>query len=230
MKFIKIINIGFLTLLCHNNYCQSFTFHGGIKPNNLLGSHFSLKADIIKNKKSLFSANYSFVKYVDSYAKPNITQPNFHIENKRDKTLLDFPQLNRGFPVQKNDRDFRPSSLNHRFSLYYGYELLSNKSLLICGSLGPHVSFSRTIQYYIAYDFANVIINEGDVVKVVPYHDYQIYRFWDIGIGARIDISYKVFENVDLGISGQIYNDMIGGAIDLIIGGGLTYHFTNSLN
>lgn len=230
MKFIKFILIIFIILLYHKNYCQSFTFHGGIKPNNLKGSHFSVKSEIVKKKKSMFTINYSLVKYVDSYAKPNIIQPNFHIENLKDKTFIEFSKLKRGFPLQKKDRDFRPSSLNHRFSFFYGYELFTTKSFLFQGYLGPHVSFNRTIQYYIAYDFANVIVNEGDVVKVLPYHDYQIYRFWDIGLGARIDVGYKVFENVHLGLSGQLYNDMIGGAIDLTIGGGLTYYFTNSAN
>lgn len=226
MKFNFFIQIGFILFIYQGVYCQSFTFHGGIKPNNLLGSHFSVKADLIKKKKSSFSISYSLVKYVDSYAKPNINQPNFHIENKRDITFIPFSELKRGLPLQYNDRDFRPSSLNHRFSFLYGYKILSSNSLFINVYLGPHISFDRTIMYYIAYDFANVIVNEGDTVKVLPYHDYQIYRFWDIGFGARLDVSYKVFQNVDLGISGQIYNDMIGGTIDLIIGGGLTYHFT----
>lgn len=226
MKFRIFLEIGFIILLYQNAFSQSFTFHGGIKPNNLLGSHLSVKADLINKNKSKFSVNYSLVKYVDSYAKPNINQPNFHIENKRDITFISFPELNRGFVLQNKERDLRPFSLNHRFNFFYGYELLSTKSFLIHGYFGPHVSLSRTIQYYIAYDFANVIVNEGESSRILPYHDYQIYRFWDIGLGLRIDVSYKIFENVDLGLSSQIYNDMIGGAIDLIIGGGLTYHFT----
>lgn len=227
MNFNTIFKIVLILLLNHNSYCQSFTFHGGFRPNNLQGSHLSVKANLLKKNKSIFSVNYSLVKYVDSYAKPNIVQPNFHIENKRDVTFVSLPELKRGLPIQKNNRDFRPSSLNHRFGLFYGYEVYDNKSFSVCGYLGPHASFSRTIQYYIAYDFANVIVNEGEEIKVLPYHDYQIYRFWDIGLGARIDLSYKAFENVHLGLSSQLYSDVIGGAIDLIVGGGLTYQFTN---
>lgn len=227
MKLKAFFIIGIIILAFTDIFSQSFTFHGGIKPNNLKGSHFSVKANLLQKNKSSFSFNYSLVKYTDSYAKPNIIQPNFHIENKRDITFINFPELNRGIAVQNNDRDFRPSSLNHRISLFYGYEIPATKSLILNGYLGPHASLCRMIQYYISYDFANVIINEGDSVKVLPYHDYQIYRYWDLGIGARMDVSYKVFQNVDLGISSQIYFDMIGEAIDLILGGGLTYHFTN---
>jgi hypothetical protein len=225
MKYNIIIQIILFFLVANYSIGQCFTFHGGFKPNNLKGSHLSVKSDIFKRKSFIYSVNYSLVKYTDSYAIPNNKQPNFHIENKRDKTIFDFPELQRGFPIQINERDFRPSSLNHRFSLFIGYEFLKNKSFLLEFYLGPHFGISRTIQYYIAYDFAEVVVNEGDDIKILPYHDYQIYRFWDLGLGARIDIGYKLFKNVKIGMSGQIFNDMIGEAIDLVIGGGISYSF-----
>ena len=204
---------------------QTFTFHSGIRPNNLKGGHFSMKADILKKKRWIYTINYSLVKYIDSYAQPNIKQPNFHIENKRDHTFINFPELDRGKVIQISERDFRPSSLNHRFSLFLGFDLFISKKISSEIYIGPHFGLSRTIQYYIAYNVAEVIVNEGDNIQVLPYHDYQVYRFWDLGLGARTDFGYKIFRNVELGLSGQIYNDVIGGSLDLIIGGGITYNF-----
>ena len=225
MKYQIIIICCYFLSPSHSLISQSFTFHGGIKPNNLLGTHLSVKGDLIKKQKWIYSINYSFVKYKDMFSIPRNLQPNFHIENERDQTFIYFPELRRGNIIQMNERDFRPRDLIHRFSLFAGYELFNAKDFTAKAFLGPHYSSRRTIMYYNAYNFAEVIVNKGDEIKVIPYHDFQIFRTWDIGLGGRIDAEYKVFKNVFLGISGQMYFDVIGEGIDLIVGGGLSYHF-----
>jgi len=225
MKLYSFLLAGLFLLLFQLGYCQSFTFQGGIKPNNLLGTHFSVKADVLKKGKWIYSLNYSLVKYKDSFAKPGNKQPNFHIENERDQTFIPFPGLDRGFPIQKEDRDFRPRDLFHRFSVFLGRELYDDNNFSVKVFLGPNLSLDRNILYYIAYDFTEVTINEGDEVQIIPYHDLQIYRDWDIGIGGRVDLEYKVFKNVYIGVGSQMYFDLIGEKIDLIVGGGLTFNF-----
>jgi hypothetical protein len=206
-------------------WCQSFTFHGGIKPNNLLGTHFSAKADVIEKHKWLYSINYSFVKYKDMFSHPRNLQPNFHIENKRDQTIFPFQQLRRGTIIQVNERDFRPRDLIHRFSLFMGYKFIDSPDFTVKVFCGPHYSTARNILYYIAYNDAEVIVNQGDVTRTIPYHDFQVFRTWDIGIGGRMDAEYKVFKNVHIGLSGQMFFDAMGESIDLILGGGISYHF-----
>lgn len=228
MKIFILIIAVFTLVSTHSLPAQSFTFHGGVSPNNLKGTHLSFKADVLQKKKWLYTVNYSLVKYVDSYAHPNISQPGFHIENKRDRTFIDLPELDRGMSIQYNERDFRPSFLNHRFSLFLGYEVISNSNFSVKGYLGPHFSVQREILYYISYNFTPVEVNEGDETIILPYHDFQIYRYWDIGPGARVDADYWVFQNVSLGLSSQMYFDLLGEGIDLIVGGGITYKFNSS--
>ena len=220
-----ILSVLMILALFQNSHSQSFTFHGGVRPNNLLGSHFSVKVDLIKRDRSFLALNMSLVKYMDSFANPDIMQPNFHIENTRDVTFMDLPKLNRGYAIQKNEIDFRPRDLIHRFSIFYGYDFLPSTTFVARVYMGPHLSLSRSILYWTAKGFTPVIVNEGDSPMILPFHDFQIYRSWDIGLGSRVDIGYKILGNVDVGLSSQIFFDMIQEGIDLIIGGGITYHF-----
>lgn len=228
MKINKFIGVAVALIVTFSANAQAVTFHGGVRPNNLKGTHWSLKVDVIQKRKWLYTANYSLVKYTSSYARNNVSQPGFHIENKRDRTFIDLPKLDRGTSIQYNELDFRPSFLNHRFSLFLGYEVISNSNFSLKGYLGPHFSVQREILYFISYNFAEVKVNEGDETIILPYHDFQIYRYWDIGPGARVDADYLVFQNVSLGVSSQMYFDLLGEGIDLIVGGGVTYKFNSS--
>lgn len=211
-----------ISIINSQSHGQSFTFHGGVRPNNLEGTNFSVRADILAKNRWIYGVNLSLVKYVDSYALSNLPQPNFHIENERDQTIIEFPQLERGFSRQKNERDFRPSSLNHRLSLFVGYRCPISQLLSLSVFAGPHFSVSRTIQHHLSYKFAEVIINPGEEIQILPYHDYQVFRNWDVGPGVRLDLDYSIFQNLKLGVSSQLMGDVVGGAIDLFVGAGVT--------
>lgn len=224
---VYLFFVNFLFLINFNINCQTISISVGNRPNNLRGSHFSSKIDIYQRDKWLFGINYSFIRYTDSYAKPNQINPLLHRENKRDETLINFPELNRGYSIQSMERDFRPRDLIHRISLLSGFEIINNKNFKINTYAGPHYSFIREIYYYIAYDFAPITINEGDEPILIQYHDFQIYRSWDIGIGVRNEVDYKLFNNLYVGMNGQLYLNILTESLDLIVGGGITYNFNN---
>lgn len=222
MKYIYTVLICLSTTFFQQSFAQTFTFHGGVRPNNLYGSHLSVNAEIIKHKKFTYTLNYAFVKYtIHHFNNPNL-QPRFHIVNAGDKTIYDFPQLDRGYPIQKDISDFRPRDMNHRFSIFVGYSFIDSKYFTVNLQAGPHFSIQRTILDHVTWDHAETIINEGNDIVILPYLDFQIYRHWDIGIGSRLDIKYNILDNLAIGTSSQIYFDMIGEGIDLIVGAGIS--------
>lgn len=206
---------------------QSFTISGGYRPTNLLGTHFSFKSEIVNYRKITYGIGYSMVKYKDMFRGPRDGRPRLHIEDKGDKTIFDFPELDRGTALQTNDRDFRPKTINHRFSLYAGLNLVDNKNYRIAASVAPHLLIARQTLWYLAYEFAEFTFNEGDEVKIVQYNDYQTYRDWDIGGSVRVDCEYKVLDNIALGVSGQIFSDFALGGIGVIYGVSITLDFNN---
>ena len=227
MKYIYTVLICLSTTIFQQSFAQTFTFHGGIRPNNLVGRHLSVNAEIIKHKKFTYAINYAFVKYIDDFTSFEVKQPRYHIENVGDRTFIDFPQLNRGYPIQKNITDFRPRDIIHTFSIFVGYSFIDSKYFAVNLQAGPHFSMRRNILYNVAWDHAETIINEGDEITIIPFHDYQIYRYWDIGMGSRLDLKYKIMKNLAIGTSGQIYFDLIGESIDLIVGAGISLNFNN---
>ncbi len=224
MKHLISIFI-FSVFIQFNIFSQVISFNGGFKPNNLKGSHFGAKIDVFQKKKWSIGINYNLVKYTDIFAQPNITQPNLHIENTKDKTFIKFKELKRGVPIQFNDRDFRPRSLYHRFSLFVGYNIVNNNNFRVAIYGGPHFSILRDILYYNLKNPTPITINQGDTPIDLPYHDFQIFNEWDIGPGVRLDLEYKVFQNISFGVNSLMFMDVIGEGIDLMVGGVLSYNF-----
>lgn len=210
-------------------FSQIISFNGGFKPNNLKGTHFGAKADIFQKGKWLFGINYNMVNYKDIFSRLNIIQPNLHIENKRDETFIDLPDLKRGIPLQFNEVDYRPRDLSHRFSIFVGCQIVENRNFRIVLYGGPHLSLNRSVLYSIIKIHAPIVVNEGDELIYLPYHDFQVYRFWDIGIGSRIDVEYKILQNISIGINSQMFFDAIGEGIDLMVGGVVTYNFNKEI-
>ena len=224
-QFLTIIAIIFCVQI--NIFSQVISFNGGFSPNNLKGSHFGAKIDIFQKKKWTIGINYNLVKYTDIFSLPDINQPNLHIENTRDETFIDVPKLKRGTPIQFKERDFRPRDLFHRFSIFAGYYIMNNRDYRIAVYGGPHFSLNRSILYSIIKNSTQIIINEGDKPVELPYHDFQLFRNWDIGTGIRFDMEYKLFQNISFGINSQMFMDVIDEGIDFMIGGVLTYNFNN---
>jgi len=227
---MKLIYFQFIYLYCSIFYYahgQSFSFHGGYRPNNLIGTHFSVKADVYSTKKWTFATTYTLVKYQDWPANLD-SKVGFHIQNDNDQTIIPFPELKRGYAFQNQERDRRPRNLYHRFSLFAGYKFLNNKHFITNLYFGPHLSLNRTILSNVTSENAPVILNEGDDEKIFSYTDYQIYRSWDVGVGSRLEAEYKLFQNVSIGLSSQMFFDVLQEGIDLVVGGGITYHFTPS--
>lgn len=205
---------------------QSFSFHGGYGLGRHWGTNFSVKADIVKKPKWMYSVCYSLVKQVDNRAHPRAFV-GFHIVNQRDKTFKDFPELDRGVAIQSADRDPRPSILSNRFSLLTGYKSLDTKGFLCHIYFGPHFLMDRTILDNVFQEFTTIIENPGEQEKILPYQDWQIYRSWDIGLTSRLEIEYKLFQNVSVGMSSQIAFDILQEGISLVGGVGVTFHFSD---
>lgn len=150
--------------------------------------------------------------------------------NKRDKTLFNLPELRRGYIIQSGDRDFRPRDLWHRLSFFAGYKFIDSKNISTNLYLGPHLSLGRSILDNVSDEDAPMILFEGEELQMLPYNDFQILRSWDVGMGARLEAEYKLFQNVSIGFSSQMFFDFLQEGIDLIVGGGITYHFSSPKN
>lgn len=220
-SFIAVLLIIYFST---NSFCQSFTFHAGVDPTTLT-TNFTFKADVVKRGRWLVTGNYTFSKLVTSFDNPNITQPQFHIENKGDITFIDLKELKRGYPLQFKNIDNKPSELHHTFGLLFGYSFLQSRDFHAAIYAGPHLSLSRQILWYNAYDFAKVTVNEREAARTISYHDYQVFRKWDFGGGTRLDLEYYLFENLAIGVSGNYYIDINQGGYILLFGGGITYNF-----
>lgn len=219
----------FLFFINVDLHSQSFSFHGGYRPNNLKGTHFSAKVNVYKYKKWTFATSVTFVKYQTFLSGPDrVNGIGLHVEQKGDKTFINFPQLNRGYIIQSMETDFRPMDLNHRFSLFGGYTFVDNSNFLVNMYFGPHISLSRLILDNLTKDRVILIREENGQEEILPYNDYQIYRSWDAGIGTRVEAEYKVFQNVSIGLSSQMFFDVLQEGIDLVVGGGVSYHFNPS--
>lgn len=228
MKIFLFVLMSLLMFTISKDLCaQSFSFHGGFKPDFSPGSHFSIKCDIRQNGRWKLAVNYALVKFTYTYAKPNVGI-GLHLENKRDQTIIDFPELDRGYVIQKKEIDLRPREIYHHFSIFIGYNLLNSDDFISNIYLGPHFSLNRDIDYDLSSEIATITINDGDEPKNIYYNDYAIYRSWDLGIGSRIELEYKLFQNVSIGLSSQMFFDILEEGIDLILGGGMTYHFSPS--
>jgi hypothetical protein len=207
---------------------QSFSFQTGPSPNNLRGAFLCMKSDILQKGKWNYALSYSLVKYTDSEAWPNNVQPNFHIENLRDETILPFPELRRGRAIQINERDFRPRDLHHRFSFWLGYDFINNDDFIIKAYSGFHYGMFRYILWNVAASNTPVIFEEGQEIQLIPHHGYQIFQEWDIGLGVAIEIEYKLFENFSIGLNARFFNDFIVGGSDMLLGAGVSYYFNHS--
>ena len=214
-----------LLIITGNLYGQTFSFQAGVRPNNLKGSFLTAELEVVKLKRINFSVLYNFLKYTDSFANINPSQPTFHLENTRDRLFIEVPSLHRGIPIQFNEIDLKPRDLIHRIGLYAGYDVVNNRNFYLKVGCGLHYSQVRKILWYYSYEFATVEISQGDDPIVVPYNDYQVYNRWDIGGGILLRGEYKIFKNVSIGINSSIFFDVIAGGIDLVNGIGITYHF-----
>lgn len=208
-------------------YSQIIGINGGIMPNGLKGTHWGARIELPLKNKFNISLNYNLVKYTDFFS----VFGNFnllHKEYKNDQTLIPYKEFDRGNPIQSTDNDFRPRDLNHCFALLLGYQLINNKHLYSSVKIGPHISFYRT--YYHAYTVGSATIQFTENSDPVPlsYYDYEIFRSWDIGPTGRIDLEYKLFDNVSIGLMSIMYMDIIGEGIDLCAGLSLNFNFSNS--
>ncbi|MCO6460864.1 MAG: hypothetical protein J5I59_05635 [Saprospiraceae bacterium] len=215
-------------LLGSSNYLngQAFSMNGGIRPNNLLGSHIGFMVKMNVRKKVSLGLDYRLVKYVDNfYDNKNEPEPGFHKEYVKDKTFIDFPELDRGYVFGDDSEDWRIRDLYHSFSLYVGYDFFRNKHFLVSGYLGPHISFSRTTNYYHYVPAARVKITKESEELELPYFDYSVARIWDVGIGSRVDAEYFLFKNLSAGIHASFTMDVLIEGIDFVYGGVITFHF-----
>jgi len=206
---------------------QSFSFHGGYSPLYAIGTHYSAKADIVNGKKWVYAINYSLIKYT-SFDGSISERVGLHQVNENDKALIDFPEFNRGYPSQDQEQDRRPDNLVHRFSLFGGYKLLNNKDFIVKIYSGPHFTMDRTILSNLTADISQITLNEGDSPQPIRYNDFQVLRSWDVGIGGRAEAEYKLFQNVSIGVSSQMFFDLLQGFCALVFSGGITYHFSQS--
>jgi len=218
-----------LILIIHSTYMYSqlIGINGGIMPNGLKGTHFGSRIEFPLKDKFNISLNYNLVKYTDFFA----VFGNFnllHKEYKNDQTLIPYKEFDRGIPIQSTDQDFRPSDLNHSFAILFGYQLINNKHLSSSIKIGPHISFYRTYYHSFTVGSATIQFTENSEVIPLSYYDYEIFRSWDIGPTGRIDIEYKLFENVSIGLMSIMYMDIIGEGIDLCAGLSLNFNFSNS--
>lgn len=227
MKHIYLLLVVPLFFAISDVSGQSFSFHGGFSPLYTIGTHFSVKADIVNSNKWVYAINYSLLKYTSV----NISiskRVGLHQVNETDKTLIDFLEFNRGYPIQDQEVDKRPENLVHRLSLFGGYKLVDNKDFIVKIYGGPHFTMDRTILSNLTADISQITINEGDNPQPIRYTDFQVYRSWDVGFGGRAEAEYKLFQNVSIGVSSQMYYDLLLGFKALVFSGGVTYHFSQT--
>ena len=224
---MRFLTVFFFYFLINFTYSQSFSFHGGYGLGRHWGTHFSAKCDIINTQKITFALNYTMVKTLDNRAWSNDVV-SLHKINRNDKTLFEFSEFERGIGLQKNAKDPRPTNISHRFSFYTGYKLFRSNDFHLNVYLGPHFFIDRTILDNVTTQTPGIIVKNGDDRIELHYSDFQIYRSWDLGIGSRVEVEYNLFKNVSLGLSSQMFFDVLQEGIDLIVGGGISYHFNPS--
>lgn len=225
MRQIQLLVLFVFMLSSTLLHSQIISISGGIRPNNLRGSHFGAKIEYPVKKRWSLALNYQMVKYSDIFALPSFTGTGFHKEYKQDKTIIPFKELNRGIPIQFRKLDWRPAIFNHSFSFMLGYSIMDNRNFRISIYLGPHLSFDRDYYHSFSVNPATLIITENSEPVSLPYFDYEIFRSWDIGPGVKVEVEYKLFENVAIGAMGIIQMDVISEGIDLSVGGILSYYF-----
>ena len=139
MKQLPLL-IPFIFLLSAQSIqSQTISISGGIRPNNLRGSHFGAKIEYPVKQRWSLALNYQMVKYTDIFALPSFTGTGFHKEYKQDQTIIPFKELDRGVPIQFKELDWRPAIFNHSFSFLLGYSIINNRNFRISIYLGPHL-------------------------------------------------------------------------------------------
>lgn len=216
----------FFILFCTKINSQSFTMSGGIRPNNLKGSHleFFIKDKIGRNFS--LGIEYRMVKYDDKFfISTDANALGFHKRFKNNKTIIDFPELERGYVFGDDSDDWRARNFNHSFSCYFGCNLFKKSDFLLSVYAGTHISFQRWIVVGYHNDFARVKIQETSPEWVLDFIDYEVSRTWDIGAGSRLDLEYFIFKNVSIGLNASVQMDFIAESIDFVYGGLASFYF-----
>lgn len=225
INHLIILLIGLFLIQFQSGISQSFSFYGGIKPSgNVKGTHLSIKTDLPYKNKWKYAVEYSLIRFTDSWFAVTDSTNLLHIENKRDNSILDLPELKRGIPIQFREVDFKPFILIHRFSLLAGYTLLDNTYFHLTTYAGLFAGIHRLYVDHVSSSTIDITFNKGGTPRTIYYHDYQIYRDLLLGPAVRIDAEYKLFENVYIGLDIQAYLNIQGGA-DYTIGIGGSYLF-----
>jgi hypothetical protein len=226
MKHLYIL-ISFILTYSDIISSQVIGINGGNYPNGLKGTHFGSRFELPLFKKINISLNYQLVKYTDIFAEPSRNLI-LHKEYKNDLPLILYKEFERGIPIKVMDIDFRPKILNHSYSILFGYQIFTNSSLSSSIKIGPHISFGRYYNHSFSVNPATIQFTQGSDQIVFQYYDYEIFRSWDLGPTGRIDIEYKIFENISIGLMSIMYMDIIDEGVDLCGGISLSFNFSES--
>lgn len=222
-----LLKIYFFCVLSTTVMAQSVSIGGGYRPNRAPGNHFNASVEQQWRGRFVFAAHYQMIKYTDFFQNARRPQPSLHKEYKEDETILPFPELDRGVHLQRGDPEFRPRDFYHHFGLLVGYQVLEWRDFNLVAFGGPHFSLNRSYYYNWEVPITIASYYRPDTGEEVPvqYHDYQIYRTWDLGLTARADLRYALFENLAVGVHYIWSADLLGGGWDLAWGGTVAFNF-----